>query len=64
MKIFLAATGPQNEKQRERGMLDIPRRLLSYCLIVQIVKNQFECNDVLQVINKENQCKKSIVKPY
>jgi len=33
MKIYLAATAPGNEQQRERGMLEIPRRLLSYFLI-------------------------------
>lgn len=31
MKIYLAATAPGNEQQR--GMLEIPRRLLSYFLI-------------------------------
>ena len=33
MKIYLAATAPGNEQQRKRGMLELPRRLLSYFLI-------------------------------
>jgi len=50
MKIYLAATGPGNEQQRERGMLDIPRRLLSYFLI----KYQMMENDkVFEIIIKE-----------
>ena len=50
MKIYLAATAPGNEQQRERGMLDIPRRLLSYFLI----KNKMMENDkVFYTIIKE-----------
>ncbi len=30
MKIYLASTAPGNETQREKGMLSIPTRLLSY----------------------------------
>jgi len=33
MKIYLASTAPGNEKQRERGMLEIPKRLLSFHFI-------------------------------
>ena len=33
MKIYLAATGPCNELWRERGMLPIYQRLLSYYFI-------------------------------
>lgn len=54
MKIYLATTAPGNEQWRERGMLDIPQRLLSY---YHILKNQFECWDVMKVIIKEKQCK-------
>ena len=50
MKIYLAATAPGNEQQRESGMLDIPRRLLSYFLI----KHQMMENDkVFKVIIKD-----------
>jgi riboflavin synthase len=51
MKIYLAATAPGNETCRERGMLDIPTRLLSYYLIM----NQIMTNDkVFETITKEN----------
>ena len=56
MKIYLATTAPGNEQWRERGMMDIPRRLLSY---YHILKNQFECRDVMKIIIKEKQNAKS-----
>jgi hypothetical protein len=34
MRIYLASTGPSNEANRERGMLPINHRLLSYYHIV------------------------------
>jgi hypothetical protein len=34
MRIYLASTGPGNETHRERGMLPIHHRLLSYYHIV------------------------------
>ncbi len=49
MKIYLATTAPGNEVQRERGMMDIPKRLLSYW---HLVGNKFECWDVFKVIIK------------
>jgi len=51
MKIYLATTGPGNETVRERGMLDISRRLLSY---YHICNQLFECDKVLEVIKREN----------
>lgn len=51
MKIYLAASAPGNESQRERGMLDIPRRLLSYYLIIL---KQMECDQILNIIKHEN----------
>ena len=51
MKIYLAASAPGNESQRERGMLDIPRRLLSYYLILL---KQMECDQILNTIKNEN----------
>lgn len=35
MRIYLAATAPSNEKKRPQGMLEIPRRLLSYYFITE-----------------------------
>jgi len=51
MKIYLATTAPGNETVRERGMLDIKNRLLSY---YHIYKSLFECDKVFNVIKKEN----------
>lgn len=54
MKIYLAATAPGNESSRERGMLYMPRRLLSY---YYIVTKLMENNKVFQTIQnyKEEQ---------
>jgi len=52
MKIYLATTAPGNEAWRERGMLNIPRRLLSY---YHIIKKQFECDHVFKTVQKEKQ---------
>ena len=51
MKIYLAATAPGNESWRERGMLSIKRRLLSYHLIKF---KTLECDKVFQIIKNEN----------
>lgn len=51
MKIYIAATAPGNESGRERGMLDTPRRLLSYFLIKM---KPFEDDKVFATIVKEN----------
>jgi hypothetical protein len=51
MKIYLATTAPGNEQWREGGMMNISRRLLSF---FHILKNQFECREVLAAIIKEN----------
>lgn len=51
MKIYLAATGPGNERQRERGMLEIPKRLLSYYLIKA---KAMENDEVFERIRNEN----------
>jgi hypothetical protein len=51
MKIYIAATAPGNESCRERGMLDTPRRLLSYFLIKM---KPFEDDKVFATIVKEN----------
>jgi len=50
LKIYLATTAPGNESKRERGMLDIQRRLLSYYHIKQ---KQFECDHVFICIKRE-----------
>ena len=50
MKIYLAASAPRNETVRERGMLDIHNRLLSY---YHIIKKQFECDQIFKTIIKE-----------
>lgn len=49
MKIYLATTAPGNESQREKGMMDIGQRLLSYW---HLIGNKFECLDVFKVIIK------------
>ena len=49
MIIYLAATAPGNEQKRERGMLPISNRLLSYFLIK---KKQFECDVIFTNIKK------------
>lgn len=51
MKIYLAATGPGNESWRERGMLDISTRLLSYYLIIN---KTMESHQVFEKIKHEN----------
>jgi len=51
MKIYLAGTAPGNDNTRERGMLNIPNRLLSYYFIT--TKLMF--NDlVFKAIKKAN----------
>ena len=50
MRIYLATTAPGNEVWRKRGMLSIPKRLLSYYHIVQ---KQFEADLVFQVVVDE-----------
>ncbi len=51
MKIYLAATAPGNETWRERGMLDIPTRLLSYFLIIN---KTMEAHQVFRrIVNEE-----------
>ena len=51
MKIYLAASAPGNESLRERGMLCIQKRLLSYFLI----KNKImECDKIFNIIENEN----------
>lgn len=52
MKIYLAATAPGNESKRKRGMLDIPKRLLSYYSI--ITPKTFETDEVFNCIKYEN----------
>ena len=51
MKIYLAATAPGNESQREGGMLSIPRRLLSYFLVRDCI---MENDKVFKQIKNEN----------
>ena len=51
MKIYIAATAPGNESCRERGMLDVPVRLLSYFLIKT---KAMENDKVFATIVKEN----------
>lgn len=51
MKIYIAATAPGNESCRERGMLDVPVRLLSYFLIKT---KEMENDKVFATIVKEN----------
>jgi len=50
MKIYLATSAPGNESQRERGMLNIPERLLSY---YHIIFKQFECHKIFKIIRRE-----------
>jgi len=51
MKIYLAASAPGNESSRKRGMLDIPKRLLSYFFIKEGI---MENNKIFMVICNEN----------
>lgn len=51
MIIYFAATAPGNEAQRERGMINLENRLLSYFLISH---NMFECGNVFEKIKHEN----------
>ena len=51
MKIYLAATAPGNETEREGKMLMIQRRLLSFFLIKE---KMMECDKVFQQICKVN----------
>jgi len=51
VKIYIAATAPGNESCRERGMLDVPVRLLSYFLIKT---KAMENDKVFATIVKEN----------
>ena len=51
MKIYLAASAPGNESVRERGMLDIDLRLLSYFLIRH---KMMECDKIFNIIKHEN----------
>jgi hypothetical protein len=49
MKIYLAATGPNNETFRKNGMLPILKRLLSYHHIQQ---KQWDAEKVFIAIRK------------
>jgi hypothetical protein len=51
MKIYLASGAPGNEAPRERGMLDIPRRLLSY---FYIRSKALENHHIFNCIKNEN----------
>jgi len=51
MKIYLATTAPGNETQRERGMLPIARRLLSYYHIKEKI---LQCDEVFEAIKNED----------
>lgn len=51
MKIYLAASAPGNESVRERGMLNVPQRLLSYFLIRY---KMLECDKIFNAIRNEN----------
>ena len=51
MKIYLAATAPGNETKRERGMIDIDRRLLSFYFLYC---NLMETKNVFNIIKNEN----------
>jgi hypothetical protein len=51
MKIYLASSAPGNEQQRERGMLSIPRRLLSFFLVKM---KMLENDKIFNVIKYEN----------
>ena len=55
MKIYLASTGPNNEVQRERGMLPITRRLLSYYAIINPKLPFNDSGKVFQAIRKEKE---------
>lgn len=58
MKIYLATSAPGNETIRERGMLNISKRLLSY---YHIQNQLFECHKIFEVIRSENlSCRRSI----
>jgi hypothetical protein len=50
MKIYLATTAPGNETIRKRGMMDIPRRLLSY---YHILTKTLQVDLVFKSIKKE-----------
>jgi len=59
MKIYLAATAPGNESSRERGMLYMPRRLLSYYYIVtELMENHkvFEKIKEYQNVTRKDDC--------
>ncbi len=49
MKIYLASAAPGNETQRERGMLPISTRLLSY---YHISRKELDCEKVFEAIKK------------
>lgn len=51
MKIYLAATAPGNDSKRERGVLSISKRLLSYFLIKHKI---LECHLIFNTIKKEH----------
>lgn len=59
MKIYIAATAPGNESCRERGMLDVPVRLLSYFLIkTKAMENDKVFATIVKEKHRENQQKR------
>ena len=55
MKIYLASSAPGNESQRERGMLPINKRLLSYYFILY---KKLENDKIFKCIKYENKQKR------
>ena len=51
MIIYLASSAPGNESQRERGMIDIEKRLLSYYFIES---KKLENHKIFNCIKNEN----------
>lgn len=51
MRLYLASSAPGNESQRERGMLNIPKRLLSY---YYIENKKLENHSIFNCIKNEN----------
>ena len=51
MKIYLASSAPGNEIKRERGMLPISKRLLSF---YHIFTKKLECDLIFKSIKNEN----------
>ena len=64
MKIYIAATAPGNESCRERGMLDVPVRLLSYFLIkTKAMENDKVFATIVKENRNENQQKRPASRP-